>query len=127
MTRRERRRLGISIGMSVLVAVVLSFGHWNQAFKTAQEQVTDFLFQTWNANGMEEAQQNVVIVAIDDASLRQLGRFSDWPRRYYAQVVDKMREANARVITFDVGFIESQADDAQVADSVKQFEALGPA
>jgi len=55
---------------------------------------------------------DVVIIAIDDESLRsdRLGRFP-WPRRYYADLLEPLSEA--KVVGFDVLFTEPDRNDPQ--------------
>jgi diguanylate cyclase (GGDEF)-like protein len=50
-----------------------------------------------------------VVVAIDDASLRSIGRWP-WSRRQHAQLIDRLREAGAAVIVYDVPFTEPATD-----------------
>jgi len=47
----------------------------------------------------------VLIVDIDEQSLQQVGQWP-WPRTILAQLVDKLREAGAAVVAFDVLFSE---------------------
>src|SRR5688572_8531320 len=47
----------------------------------------------------------VRIVAIDDESLRRLGQWP-WPRVLVARLVEKLQDAGAAVIAFDVIFAE---------------------
>jgi len=58
------------------------------------------------------APSDVVIIAIDDESLRpeRLGRFP-WPRRYYADLLKRLDEAKA--VGFDVLFTEPDRNDPQ--------------
>lgn len=126
MTRRERRRLAISLGISAGIAVLLSAALWLGSFSVQQAAARDIFFQTWSGAGVRDVAENIVIVAIDDASISKLGRFSEWPRRHYAQVVDKLREGYARVILFDVGFLEPNADDPLVAAALSRFRGLSP-
>jgi adenylate cyclase len=51
----------------------------------------------------------VVIVAIDQKSQDVLGRWP-FPRSYFAQAVDFLREAHARVIAFDMNFPQVDAN-----------------
>lgn len=57
---------------------------------------------------------NVVVVAIDDRSLGQLGRWP-WPRSRHAELIRKLEAAGARTMVFDVLFPEPSADDADLA------------
>ena len=55
------------------------------------------------------ARQDIVLVEIDEASMRALeplvGRWP-WPRAIHAQVIDFLARAPARVIAYDVLFID---------------------
>jgi len=51
----------------------------------------------------------VVIVAIDQKSQDVLGRWP-FPRSYFAQAVDFLRESQARVIAFDINFPQVDAN-----------------
>ncbi|RDE24832.1 EAL domain-containing protein [Motiliproteus coralliicola] len=52
----------------------------------------------------------VVIIAIDDASLEQLGRWP-WSRRRHAEMLDTLTEMKPVAVGFDVLFSEPQRDD----------------
>jgi EAL domain-containing protein (putative c-di-GMP-specific phosphodiesterase class I)/CHASE2 domain-containing sensor protein len=68
-----------------------------------------------------KASGEIVLVTIDDASLRQIGRWP-WPRRYHAQLVEKLTAAGAKHIYFDVIFDthSNAVDDAILAKAVGQ-------
>lgn len=55
---------------------------------------------------------DVVIVAIDDASLEALGRWP-WPRDIHATLVDHLSQAGAKAILLDILFSEQTVDDPQ--------------
>jgi len=46
----------------------------------------------------------IVIVAIDEQSLDDLGRWQSWPRQHYAQAIAKLDEYQAKVVGFDIVF-----------------------
>jgi adenylate cyclase len=54
----------------------------------------------------------VRIIDIDDKSLKQFGQWP-WPRSLVAELVDKLSEAGAAVITFDVLFAERDRTSPQ--------------
>ncbi len=56
-----------------------------------------------------EVSENVVVVAIDEKSVNELGRWP-WSRRVMAELVDKLREA--RVVALDIVFSEPEAEEA---------------
>ena len=54
----------------------------------------------------------VRVVDIDDESIARLGQWP-WPRTRVAALVDRLREANAAAIGFDIVFAETDRTDAQ--------------
>jgi EAL domain-containing protein (putative c-di-GMP-specific phosphodiesterase class I)/CHASE2 domain-containing sensor protein len=67
------------------------------------------------------ASGDIVLVKIDDDSLRQVGRWP-WPRRYHAQLTDELTKAGAKRIFFDFGFFgpSDAADDLRFASSLQR-------
>jgi adenylate cyclase len=57
---------------------------------------------------------SVVVVRIDEPSIRKLGRWP-WSRELYAELIDKIAAAGASVIAFDVLFTEPGAPEADRA------------
>ena len=47
------------------------------------------------------ADQQIVIVAVDDASIQQIGTWP-WPRAYVGKLIDQLSEAEAKVIALDL-------------------------
>lgn len=64
------------------------------------------------------ADDRILLVTIDDASLAALGRWP-WPRKLHAQALDAMRAAAPRAIIYDVLFLEPTADDGALAAALK--------
>lgn len=64
---------------------------------------------------------DVVMVAIDEASIRRIGR---WPfrRSLHGDVIDNLRKSDAKVIAFDVQFTEPtvDAEDNALIDAVER-------
>lgn len=64
----------------------------------------DFLY---NFRGeIYEPPKEIVVVDINEQSLKELGRFGEWPRSYYATVIDYINEGGGKVIGFDILFSE---------------------
>ncbi len=59
----------------------------------------------------------VLIVDIDEHSLKQVGQWP-WPRTTLAQLVDKLRQAGAAVVAFDVLFSEPDRTSPQMLMSL---------
>ncbi len=59
----------------------------------------------------------IVVIAIDDASTAQLGRFP-WPRQTYTDLLERLRSTQPAVITFDVLFPDSTEEDGGLAKAI---------
>jgi adenylate cyclase len=60
---------------------------------------------------LDESNSEVVIIDIDEQSLEEQGRWP-WPRKKLALLVEKLREAGAIVIVFDIVFSEPERNIA---------------
>ena len=65
----------------------------------------------------------IVIVAVDDASISQIGRWP-WPRAYMGQLVDQLSEAESKVIALDLLYSDAEINPGleAVRDLRKQFQ-----
>ncbi len=61
----------------------------------------------FNLRGSEPIGSEVAIVAIDDKSIKAIGRWP-WSRREISRLVEVLRQAEAKVIGFDIIFAEKQ-------------------
>ena len=68
------------------------------------------------------ASGQIVIVEIDAQSLAAQEHWP-WPRRHYAEFVDRLRPANTRMLAFDVDFSShsSPEDDRELAEALERF------
>ena len=104
--------VAVAIGTVLCICAGLNFFHGLQL------QSSDFLFRAASNSGASEPSKTIIIIGIDDKSLEKLGRFTSWPRSYYARVVDTLAEAGSRVIVFDVLFSEPATGDSELAKSI---------
>ncbi len=79
----------------------------------------DVLRASRNSLHPHSASGDIVFVSIDDRSLRDVGRWP-WPRRYHAELTDKLTQAGAKRILFDVMFENASdpKDDRMLADAI---------
>ncbi len=68
----------------------------------------------------EPVSEKIVIVAIDDASLEEYGRLTQWPRSIYADFIRILNAAQARVIAFDILFTDRSDEDAEFARAIQE-------
>src|SRR5215813_8537512 len=72
------------------------------------------------ARGAARPPDEVVIVAVDEASVKRLGRFP-WPRRLMAQALHKLSDARPKVIALNLLYTDptNEDDDTALAEAVK--------
>ena len=63
---------------------------------------------------------NIVIIGIDDQTLDKYGRLSDWPRDLHAIAISNLSDARAKVIGFDVLFVDSSPGDQSLANAITE-------
>ena len=85
------------------------------------EILEDVLRTGRNSMHPHKASGDIVVVKIDNNSLRKIGRWP-WPRGYHAQLTDELSRAGAKRIFFDVQFYGAtdRDEDARFADSLKR-------
>ncbi len=92
----------------VLIAVLV------KPFTSTNLWLTDQLFTA------EAPSPNIVIVGIDDETLQTYGKWSEWSRTLHAQAIENLSAAGARVIGYDVLFVDESADDPVLADAIQK-------
>ena len=119
---KKRRRFFAGLLTATAVGVAFCLISQFNLLYGMQLQSSDFLFRAANLLPGAEPEDKIIIVAIDDKSLEQLGHFSSWPRSYHAHLIDILAEAEARVAVFDVLFSEPALGDEELAASIGNAE-----
>lgn len=71
----------------------------------------DGVFYDWNlAAWSRTPADDIVIIAIDEQSLREIGRWP-WSRRTHAELIRILNTAGAKAIALDIAFVEPDATD----------------
>ena len=98
---RERRASNRNSRARILVWATLA----GLAFGAVEfgQPLDDFLRSSRNLVRQHDASGDIVIVAIDDRSLQRLDKWP-WPRRFHAQIIDRLQQKGAKRIMFDVVF-----------------------
>ena len=110
-SERSPRKLLLWTAIVGLIFGLIGFG----------ELPEDVLRASRNSLHPNKASGDIVFISIDDRSMAEIGRWP-WPRRYHAQLTDKLRAAGARRIFFDVMFEtrSNPADDAMFVEAIKR-------
>ena len=85
------------------------------------EYAEDSLRVGRNALHRHKASGDIVLVRIDDAAMRDVGRWP-WPRQHHAELTDRISAAGAKRIFFDIAFFgpTDPAQDELLAQSFKR-------
>jgi adenylate cyclase len=73
----------------------------------------------YTSRGESEQESDVVLAVIDEESIDKEGKWI-WPRSKMADLVQKLSDAGAKVVSFDVGFLE--ADEKSVVRTIENIE-----
>ncbi len=110
---------GLSIlSWSLLAALVIGVLQFAQP-------VDDYLRMVRNMMRTKPPSGQVVVVGIDDRSIEQVGAWP-WPRRRYAELIDRLSADGVDRIFFDLFFNSrsSAYDDAVLRDALRRMVLL---
>ena len=101
--------LCITLLFAILMSIKLS------ALEILEDKMYDLRFKIM---GKTKAPDNIVIAAIDEKSIEKLGRWP-WGRDRVAELLNRLTQAEAELIVFDIFMPESEAHDLMLAKAVK--------
>ena len=103
LSGRGVREAGLAVGVAVGILLFLTVQH-SALIRGLETASLDLRFRL---RGVQPAEPQTIVVLVDNRSLEALGR---WPlsRRLYAKAVEKLDQAGARVIAFDLLFAEPE-------------------
>lgn len=104
--KKETKRLLIILGIGFFSAVLMIVFSNLTFFINLEHKLTDYKFALRGINYEGLKNSGIVIVAIDDQSIASIPYKYPWPRTYHAKLVDNLKKAGAKVITFDIEFTE---------------------
>lgn len=103
-----------------VVAAIISLGALHlDGWKPLEQLGSNSLFQLRESGILPKPiwDKRVVVIAIDEASLRKLGRFP-FSRDRYTQLLQALSPAKPAVVGFDIIFAEPSPKDNQFADAM---------
>lgn len=121
-----KHRYGAHLTVGLLVGAVLTLSSYAGLFSGLELFLEDLLVSR------KPLRSDVVIVAIDDESIRKIGQWP-WPRAAFARVFRELKRSSPAVVGLDVMMSEPSrlgpADDALLADALAQssFPVVMPA
>ncbi len=109
------------IGLGIVAAMFLLNSRYPNLLRLAELKMFDLRM---HARQRRKPFGAVAIVAIDDKSIRELGRWP-WPRTVFANLVDALNSYKAAVVGFDMVFSERDLESA--APNLNGADARGDA
>lgn len=110
----QARRIALIIGLLLTMAVTALALIGLPVLDRIEERLLDVRFKV---RGPVQPSPAVVIAAIDEKSLAELGRWP-WDRAVFARLVDRLTAAGAAVVTFDVMLTEPSPHDQELSQSL---------
>ena len=90
------------IGLLVSILSTLGYFYLPKTIQVFDDKIRDLMFM---AKGGDSSAKDVVIVDIDEKSLKELGQWP-WSRNKFAKVIDNLTSMGAGVIGLDIVFAE---------------------
>ena len=110
-SRRNRLIRGLLVAGGVTLLLLLLWN--NQIFRRFQLSLSNNYFSS------APTSNNIVIIALDDATQAELGRSqTNWRRNVYADLLAFLDEAKTRVVSFDLIFSEPAEGDEAFAQAI---------
>ena len=116
--RFHKLRFGLATG--IVVAFLVGLMWQSSAFVDFRLRLSNFYYVT------KPTSDNIVIIAVDDHSIRQYGEaYQDWSRARYGTVLDQLTQADTRVAVFDMLFTEARSGDDDLQEAMLRANAGG--
>lgn len=120
---RFQRIKGVSFFVSLLIAIVSGLLYTTSLSNRFELLVHD----TWySLRGTRPAPQNLVVVAMDEISYRNLNipLNQPWPRALHAKLIERLASLGAKRVIFDVLFYDQSSDPAADTALAKSLKAV---
>ena len=104
MTRGRLTAFRASLLSTLIVVLLYVWASQSTLLRNVEAKALDLRF---HLRGMKQPGAPVILVAIDDRSIAELGRWP-WSRRRFAEIVQWLHAAGAKVVAFDLLFTEPE-------------------
>jgi adenylate cyclase len=112
LQRRGSRVVSVLLGLASVLLVVLFYYTQNPFFESFEARTYDLRFKS--LRGAVPVHPDIAVIAIDDKSIAELGRFP-WTREHYVRLLDQLATARPKAVMFDVFFPEAESPEADRA------------
>jgi adenylate cyclase len=116
---RRLTKIGSALGVALLTSVLCSFSFVERIDLAISDQFVRLL-------GKSPPPENIVVIAIDEPSYRELhvGFDKPWPRALHAKLLRRLKELEVASVSFDVLFTGPGSDAAVDKELVDAFKGV---
>jgi adenylate cyclase len=116
---RNTRAVSIVLAVISVLLITVLYYKQNPFLEGFEARTYDLRFKS--LRGPIAPNPDIAIIAIDDKSIAELGRFP-WTRLQYVRLLDRLAEVKPRAILFDVFFPEPEAAevDEALAEAIRR-------
>jgi len=119
LKRANTTSLSVLLAVASISCVLFLYYTQNSFLEAFEAKTYDLRFK--DLRGPIQPNPDIAIIAIDDKSIAELGRYP-WSRDRYAHLIDRLSSARAKAVIFDIFFPErdTDANDRLFAASIKR-------
>ncbi len=118
----QRRDTWIIIALVVILIIIEFVGNYSTIFTPIEGLELAANDSAFRLRGEQAPNENIVIVAIDDESLSWIKERWPWPRTYFADIVNWLDDAGAKVIAIDMFLFDESLnldnEDVKISDAL---------
>jgi adenylate cyclase len=116
---RSTRAVSIVLALISVFLITALYYTQNPFLEAFEARTYDLRFKS--LRGPIRPHPDIAIIAIDDKSIKELGRFP-WSRQQYVRLLDRLSEAGPKAVLFDAFFPEPESAeiDQAFADAIRR-------
>ncbi|MGE0082844.1 MAG: CHASE2 domain-containing protein [Desulfococcaceae bacterium] len=107
----------LTISLIAIIAVVFVFLLQIPFLHRIELETLDLRF---HFRGEKNTGGNIVLAVVDEKSISEQGKWI-WPRAKFADLITRLSDAGAKVIAFDIGFLEADRNDQNIIETLEKM------
>ncbi|RKY89987.1 hypothetical protein DRQ09_00180 [candidate division KSB1 bacterium] len=115
----SKKKTAVQVSIGILVSIIVILFSLSSIYQFFELKLYDFRFIV---RGPIHMNKNIGTIDIDAASLKEEGRYQDWTRDKYAKILRKLKELKARMVGFDIYFVESSSSDLIKKEDIEKAD-----
>ncbi|MEE4357661.1 MAG: CHASE2 domain-containing protein [Desulfococcaceae bacterium] len=116
MMQKKIRFHPLLVSILTVILAISAFLFQIPFLQRMELETVDFRFRF---RGEKTPGSSIVLAVVDEKSINELGKWV-WPRARFAELLDKLSDAGAKVISFDIGFLEADKSDRSIVKTLEK-------